>query len=88
MASYLKESFRYSLRYDFFGVEDKDDIDDDNNDFGRSLTFAIMWENDNNDISAGVEALYLNSKRNKLTSSGVFDDKDSFNISMLASYTF
>lgn len=88
MASYLEESFRYSLRYDFFGVEDKDDIDDDNNDFGRSLTFAIMWENDNNDISAGVEALYLNSKRNKITSSGVFDDKDSFNISMLASYTF
>lgn len=88
MASYLKEEIRYSVRYDLFGMDDLDDMDDDNNDLGRSLTLAVMWQPEEASINLGAEVLYLNSKRTKVTTSGQFDEADSLSVSFLLKYHF
>lgn len=88
MTSYLRDAFRYSLRYDLFGMDDLDDMDDDNNDFGRSMTLAVMWQPEDNPLSLGTEFLYLNSKRSKAATAGQFDDSDSLSVSFLLKYRF
>lgn len=94
MASYLFDDLRLSARYDLFGMDDRDDIDNDNNDFGRSYTLALMWQPEDSNLRLGLEGLYLHSKRIKTLSANTpsdseqFTSSDSFVISMLASYRF
>lgn len=89
MASYLSENLRYSLRYDQFGIDDKDPTDEDSHDLGRSTTFAVMWAPETSKLHGGAEIHYLNSKRAKALSNGsLHQDQESINISLLAKYTF
>lgn len=65
LASYRwDEDYRISYRYDGFGVEDKDRMDEDNHDFGRSHTLALKWEQDH--YRLGFEVLFLEAKRQRL----------------------
>lgn len=89
MASYLLGDYRLSYRYDQFGADDLDAMDEDNHDLGRSQTLALMWQPEEQAFKAGVELMYLVSKRSKNLSAGeVYRDSDSVSISMLLQYRF
>ncbi|GAA3918916.1 hypothetical protein [Litoribacillus peritrichatus] len=88
MASYLVNELRYSARLEKFAAHDKDAVDDENNDSGRSYTLAIMWEPEESNVSGGAELLYVDSKRIRMTSNGTFEDQESISISLLAKYAF
>lgn len=88
MASYFFDDYRLSYRYDQFGSDDLDSMDQDNHDLGRSQTLAIMWQPQKSFIKAGAEVLYLDSKRRKNLESGIHRDSDSISLSLLLQYRF
>ena len=89
MASYRINDYRISARYDQFGIDDKDLIDQESNELGRSYTLALMWSPEGQNFRLGTETMYLNSKRSKILASGeTHKDAESVNVTMLAKYTF
>lgn len=68
MLSYIYNDIRFSLRHDRFSSDDLDDIDEENNDQGRSYTLAIMRETTEK-YRAGIELLFLESERDRTLSS-------------------
>ncbi len=87
--SYHINDYRISYRYDQFGIDDKDLVDQENNEFGRSHTLALMWQEEENAVRLGAEVLFLNSKRQRLLSGNEdFSDSESFSLSLLAQYSF
>lgn len=89
MGSYRFSDYRLSVRYDQFGIDDEDQMDQDSHEIGRSVTVALMWAEEESALSGGVEMLYLNSKRRKpLASGNVFEDDESVSLSLLVSYRF
>jgi hypothetical protein len=88
--SYLLENYRLSYRYDQFGIDDKDQMDQENNEIGRSHTLAVMYEAES-DFSLGVEVMFLASKRERVLAAPTpyfTRDGDSLSLSFLAQYTF
>ncbi len=88
MASYLVDELRYSARIEKFGAHDKDSVDDENNDSGRSYTLAVMWEPEEGSLSGGAELLFIDSKRQRTLTSGTFEDQDTTSLTLLAKYAF
>lgn len=89
MASYRHDDYRLSYRFDLFGSDDKDQMDDENHDFGRSHTLALMWNPNAKPYSAGIEATYLHSKRARtLEDLSLHQDRDAVSLSALLQYTF
>ncbi|KZY82871.1 hypothetical protein A3742_08310 [Oleiphilus sp. HI0071] len=85
MLSYSLNAYRLTYRYDVFGANDVDRVDDDNNDFGRSHTVALMWSPDASDYRLGVEALYLQSDRPRtLDTLELVNEKHAVSVSLLA----
>lgn len=85
MLSYSTRSYRMTYRYDAFGANDVDQVDDDNNDFGRSHTIAVMWVPETNMYRLGVELLYLQSDRPRtMDSLAVVNENYSMSASILA----
>ncbi|KZY59815.1 hypothetical protein A3755_14735 [Oleiphilus sp. HI0085] len=89
MFSYRLNDYRISYRYDQFGIDDQDQMDQENNEFGRSHTLALMWQEEDSALRLGAEVLFLKSKRYRvLEGPQVYRDSDSISVSMLAQYTF
>lgn len=90
MSSYRFDAYRLSFRYDQFGIDDDDDVDQDSNEIGRSYTLALMWGNRDKPLHAGAEVMYLNSKRTKPLANGAapHHDEESMSFSLLAQYRF
>jgi hypothetical protein len=88
MASYLVNNLRYSARVEKFGIKDQDVVDDENNDTGRSYTAALMWEPPDNHFSGGAEVLYVDSKRKRTTTTGLFEDERRISVSIIGKYVF
>ena len=87
MASYTFEDYRVSYRYDLFGVDDRDQMDDENHDFGRSHTLALIWTAANDKYQVGGELLYLDSERDRtLEDLSVHEDQHSWSLSALFKY--
>lgn len=87
MGSYRFSDYRLSARYDQFGIDDDDAMDQDNHEIGRSVTIALMWAEQKSPLSVGAEMMYLDSKRRKpLASGNAFEDDESVSVSLLASY--
>ncbi|WP_197475990.1 hypothetical protein, partial [Oleiphilus sp. HI0043] len=81
--------YRISYRYDQFGIDDQDQMDQENNEFGRSHTLALMWQEEDSALRLGAEVLFLKGKRYRvLEGPQVYRDSDSISVSMLAQYTF
>ena len=92
MLSYVFGEYRLSVRHDAFGIEDKDHVDEDSHDLGRSQTLALMWTPERSPFSAGAEVLYLNSKRLKQVQSNSTTrseaDRDSLSAGIMLEYRF
>lgn len=92
MLSYVFGEYRLSVRHDAFGIEDKDRVDEDSHDLGRSQTLALMWAPESSPFSAGAEVLYLNSKRLKQVQSDSANrseaDRDSISAGIMLEYRF
>lgn len=89
MLSYQIADYRLSYRYDQFGIDDKDLVDQENNEFGRSQTLALMWQAQGNDLHLGAEVMFLSSKRVRQLSGAQNDvDGDSVSASVLVQYRF
>ena len=88
LASYLVNSLRYSARFEKFGTKDRDVVDNENNDTGLGYTIALMWEPSESHFSGGGEVLYVDSKRNRTTTMGSFEDKERISISVIGKYVF
>jgi hypothetical protein len=88
MASYLHNDYRYSMRLEQFGADDRDAVDQENNDLGRSLTLAIMFQPDQQPLEIGLEAIYLNTERQRSVLNKIEKDSDSISISGMLRYSF
>lgn len=91
MLSYEMDDYRISYRYDQFGIDDKDQVDQENNEIGRSHTLALMWQPEASALRLGIEGLFLTSKRQRIlaaSSTAPSRDGDSFTLSLLAQYSF
>ena len=88
MASYLNNNYRYSVRLEQFGADDRDAVDQENNDLGRSLTLAIMFQPDEQPLEIGLEAIYLNTERQRSVLNKIEKDSDSISISGMLRYSF
>ena len=91
MFSYLSNNYRLSYRYDQFGIDDRDLMDQENHELGRSHTLALMWQENESNLQLGGEALFLSSKRQRILA-GTMPyhslDGDSLSLSLLARYDF
>lgn len=89
MASYRFSEYRLSARYDQFGIDDRDAMDQENNELGRSYTLALMWAGEESQFSVGAEILYLDSKRTRFLDSGDTEsDTESVSLGLLVQYQF
>ena len=87
MLSYSLKSYRFTYRYDVFGANDVDQVDTDNNDFGRSHTIALMWAPETSEYRLGVELLYLQSDRPRtMESLDIVNEKHAMSASILAQF--
>ena len=88
MSSLQVNDFRYSARIEKFETKDQDELDEENNDEGHSYTLAVMWSPSDTGFSGGVEAFYINNKRERTLVGGAFEDENNTSISLLLKYTF
>lgn len=89
MASYRIDDYRFTYRYDIFGANDTDPVDEENNDLGRSHTLALFWTPSAQTFSMGVELMYLSSERDRLMAdSSRYRDQDSFAVSVITKVAF
>lgn len=88
MSSYLIHHYRVSLRLEQFGSDDLDTVDNENNDLGRALTMALFWQPEEGPIQLGIEAVYLNTKRQRTTVTGLRSDPESYSLSGIIRYQF
>jgi hypothetical protein len=91
MLSYRWEHYRFTYRFDQFGIDDRDQVDQENNELGRSHTLAIMWQSGILPLHLGLETQYLSSQRSRILAGPVpyiSRDTDAFSLSFLARYDF
>ena len=89
MASYKFDEYRVTYRYDMFGANDTDPVDQENNDSGRSQTLALFWRPSEQTFSIGGELMYLSSERERLMAdSSRYQDRDSISVSVITKFAF
>lgn len=81
LGSYLVERHRYSLRFDRFDVEDRDDVlekdQDNNNEHGFAWTLAYRFEIDSKQFVT-LETIAIDSHRQEFVSYGLSPDEKEF----------
>lgn len=89
MFSYRFDRYRLSYRFDAFGANDVDVMDDDNNDFGRSHTLALMFSPTEERYRLGTEIAYLTTDRPRTMENGqIVNDSYALAMSVLLSVYF